>query len=313
MEQHAVPRQITTFEFKLIGFMTVRQFIFLLIFLPSAYVVFVVFPIPVLNFLLGAGVAIVGIALAFLKISDKSIDQWGANLWLRLNSPTQYFYYKHNDPLYFINDLLFIHDPHIVLTHVISKDKLAEYLTITKQIQSSSQRKKQINNMLYDPNHKVIDDAYDKMYGMEKKEPIIVEKKTDIKKENPKKEPLGQAHPPLRIIEYSKEELLSPTVSSSKEITVSQDAMPFISGVVKNSHNTPIPNMLVYIKETNGNPVRLLKTNISGIFATFTPFTYGEYILEIKDVKQSYFFDSKTIKVGEKQDKPLLIYAHEVL
>jgi len=47
MEQHAVPRQITTFEFKLIGFMTLRQFIYLLVFIPLGVVVYFLFPIPV--------------------------------------------------------------------------------------------------------------------------------------------------------------------------------------------------------------------------------------------------------------------------
>src|SRR5438270_526220 len=39
MEQHAIPRQITSFEFKLIGFMTLKQFLYLLVFLPAVPVV----------------------------------------------------------------------------------------------------------------------------------------------------------------------------------------------------------------------------------------------------------------------------------
>src|SRR5450830_869986 len=52
MEQHAIPRQITTFEFKLIGFLTIKQFIYLLIFIPIGLLIFYTFPIPILNFFL---------------------------------------------------------------------------------------------------------------------------------------------------------------------------------------------------------------------------------------------------------------------
>jgi F-type H+-transporting ATPase subunit alpha len=49
MEQHPIPRQITTFEFKLIGFMTLKQFLYILISIPAGFVVYKVFPIPILN------------------------------------------------------------------------------------------------------------------------------------------------------------------------------------------------------------------------------------------------------------------------
>ena len=73
MEQHPIPRQITTFEFKLIGFMTLKQFLYLVVFVPAAYVVFKLFPIPFLNFLLALAVAGIGAALAFVPIQDKPL------------------------------------------------------------------------------------------------------------------------------------------------------------------------------------------------------------------------------------------------
>ena len=74
MDQHPVPRQITTFEFKLIGFMTLRQFIYLLVFIPLGYVVYKLIPIPFLNFLLGFSVAGIGPLFAFVPFNDRPID-----------------------------------------------------------------------------------------------------------------------------------------------------------------------------------------------------------------------------------------------
>ncbi|KKP33705.1 MAG: hypothetical protein UR23_C0041G0010, partial [Candidatus Roizmanbacteria bacterium GW2011_GWA2_32_13] len=68
MEQHAIPRQITSFEFKLIGFLTIKQFIYLVISIPIGILIFYTFPVPILNFILGLIVALIGVAFAFIPI-----------------------------------------------------------------------------------------------------------------------------------------------------------------------------------------------------------------------------------------------------
>src|SRR5688572_7940001 len=113
MDQHPIPRQITTFEFKLIGFMTLKQFLYLVIFCPIGYIVANIIPIPIVNILVGVLIGGIGAAFAFIPIMDRPLDVWIKNMIKRLNSPTQYFFHKKNDPVYFLNDLFFIDDPHI--------------------------------------------------------------------------------------------------------------------------------------------------------------------------------------------------------
>lgn len=143
MDQHPIPRQITTFEFKLIGFMTVKQFIYLVVFLPLGFVVFKFFPLPLLNILLGVAVAGLGLAFAFLPINERPLDVWIRNLVKRLTSPTQYMYHKDNQPLYFLNSLYFVADPHRILAHVESQEKLAAYLASTRPNTKPPEQKKQ--------------------------------------------------------------------------------------------------------------------------------------------------------------------------
>jgi len=154
MEQgHPIPRQITTFEFKLIGFLTLRQFIYLVIFIPVGYLTFVLFPIPFLNILFGIVIAAIGPALAFVPINDRPLEIWIKNLIKRLASPTQYFYKKENPPLYFLQDLVFVSDPHKVFTHIESQKKLNQYLSQKTKAASSSftQTRKRINQLLASP------------------------------------------------------------------------------------------------------------------------------------------------------------------
>jgi len=157
MEQgHPIPRQITTFEFKLIGFLTLRQFIYLVIFIPAGYLTFLLFPIPFLNIVLGIIVAIIGPALAFVPINDRPLDIWVKNLIKRLNSPTQYFYKKQNSPLYFLEDLVLMSDPHKIFSHIESQRLLNNYLSQKKQVtdfSSNQQVKKRINKLLNSPSN----------------------------------------------------------------------------------------------------------------------------------------------------------------
>lgn len=149
MEQHPVPRQITTFEFKLIGFMTVKQFIYLVVFLPLGFIVFKLFPIPLLNILLGFIVGLVGVAFAFFTYNDRPLDHWISVFWKKLNSPTQYFYFKNNQPLYFLENLYFLSDPHLTLAHIESKEKLAAYLAQKNQPTKEKNLKKQKITQLF--------------------------------------------------------------------------------------------------------------------------------------------------------------------
>lgn len=131
MEQHPIPRQVTTFEFKLIGFMTLKQFLYLVVFFPLGFIVWKIFPIPIINFLLGLATILIGVAFAFLPVNERPLDVWVRNFYKRLTSPTQYTYLKHNTALYFLNDLFFVNDPHRILSHIESQEKLATYLSTT--------------------------------------------------------------------------------------------------------------------------------------------------------------------------------------
>ena len=132
MEQHPVPRQITTFEFKLIGFMTLRQFIYLVIFIPLGVIAFKLIPIFLVNIVLAVFFILLGFALSFLPINDRPLDIFLGNLIKRLMSPTQYIYHKENPPVYFLSNLVFSADPHRIFAHIDSREKLTKYLATTR-------------------------------------------------------------------------------------------------------------------------------------------------------------------------------------
>jgi hypothetical protein len=91
MEQHAIPRQITSFEFKLIGFLTLKQFIYVVVFSALGYVTYMIVPIPFINILFGVLVGGIGLALAFLPINDRPLEVWIKNIKIDFTDAVFFF------------------------------------------------------------------------------------------------------------------------------------------------------------------------------------------------------------------------------
>ena len=97
--------------------------------------------------LLGILVGGFGFALALIPINERPLDIWIKNLIKRLTSPTQYMYHKHNPPIYFFDNLYFVSDPHRVLTHIESQEKLSAYLARTQATIQPDQKKQSIHSL----------------------------------------------------------------------------------------------------------------------------------------------------------------------
>lgn len=276
MDQHPIPRQITTFEFKLIGFLTLKQFLYLVVFTPIAFIVFKLFPIPLLNLLLAIVILLFGLAFAFVPINDRPFDIWIRNLIKRLFSPVQFVYHKEPEPLYFLQDLYFVANPRIVAAHVESKEKLAMYLAKTKSSTAINTKKQNISNLLSLPK--------------------------DMKT-------LSQT----QTISNTKAVPATNATMQNQTMVDSQIKQPFFIGVVKNSKALPLPGILIYIKDQKGNTLRLLRTNLKGNFATFNPIPPHEYTFEIKDPKGQYFFDTMKVKIENNSVKPIEFQSKELL
>lgn len=252
--------------------MTLKQFLYLVIFAPLGYIVYIIFPIPFVNIILGIAVGAMGVALAFVPINDRPLDIWIRNIWKRLNSPTQFTYHKHNQPIALLQNLYFVSDPHHVMAHIESQQMLSAYLEKTRQTMQPSPQKKQIQQAFQNP--------------------FTVQSTTSP--------PLIQTTPTQTAVQIEKGE-------------VQNEHKPFFIGTVKNGKRIPLPGILLYVKNSQNMPVRLLKTNQHGIFATFTPLPSGEYIFEIKDPKSSYLFDTMKITIQDINTKSIEFYSKELM
>lgn len=95
MEQHAVPQNVTGFQFKLIGDLTVKQFLYLAAGLALAYAFFAAPALPFyLKYPLAFIFGLLGIGFAFIPVQDRPMDKWIWALIKSLYSPTIYLWQK---------------------------------------------------------------------------------------------------------------------------------------------------------------------------------------------------------------------------
>ncbi len=348
MEQHPIPRQITTFEFKLIGFMTLTQFIYLVVFIPLAYVVFKIFPIPFLNVLLAFMVALLGLALAFLPVNSRPLDVWIKNFYKRMISPTQYFYHKQNPSLNYLSNLYFDQDPHKVEAHIQAQEKLTQYLaskpavamhlTVPSFVAALDDKRAAIAQILQAPYDALMHHAPEKKEKEQKKRadrPADMRAAPDEEVDSAQRQMQDVAE---RLKERSELESLNATplkeelkplkkdpshslrafteaksTEDKEKVIAPPPKKPFLAGVVKNIKNIPLPGILIYVKDDTGTSLRLLKSNPYGVFATYNALTPATYVFEPKDPKGIFNFATIKVDVQDVNDEPLELVSKELI
>ena len=127
--QHAVPQNIMEVEFKIIGEMTLREFIYLAVFGALAYfsamTVGNLLKWPMVFFFGG-----VGLIFAFLPINDRGMDEWVANFLRAIYNPTQKVWRKTPEipKAFTIENLAFVRNELITLAPTTTRRKLENYL-----------------------------------------------------------------------------------------------------------------------------------------------------------------------------------------
>lgn len=107
MDVHPIPQNVTSFQFKLIGDMTLKQFIYLAGGLGLAYLLFILLAhdYPFVTWPLIVISVILGVSFAFLPIGSRPLDHWLAAFLKAIYSPTKRTWKKNGktfqeDPLF---------------------------------------------------------------------------------------------------------------------------------------------------------------------------------------------------------------------
>jgi len=308
MEQHPIPQQVTSYEFKLVGDMTLKQFlkaatgiVLALLINSSGLVFFIKYP---LIFLFGAG----GLALAFVPFQDRPLETWVMAFFRSIYSPTIYTYRKKNN----INWL------DIDLTKKIETEEDKEEKNRPLMTKKSSEKVKEFVASL--PKIKI--DETDSVEKKEVKGNIIKEEikisepvveKVAMGKPETKKEKAPEAEDDWRDdatgLNLTKDTHVATgrAVYGDVPLPIAPKDPNVIIGMATDTDGKIIEGAIVEIEDVNGNPIRVLKTNSLGQFKTSTQVASGKYIIAIK--KDNYQFDSIEVELKGEIVQPLNIVA----
>ena len=92
MEQHPVPQPLTSYEFRLVGDMTLKQFFKLASGVILALIVYGINPPAFIKWPLIILFVLIGVGMAFLPLEGRPLDVWIVAFFKRIYSPTQYLW-----------------------------------------------------------------------------------------------------------------------------------------------------------------------------------------------------------------------------
>ncbi|MBF8250154.1 MAG: hypothetical protein HW400_755 [Candidatus Levybacteria bacterium] len=327
MDNHPIPQDVTGFQFKLIGNMTVKQFAYLATGVVFAWILFQL-PINVLiKFPFCAFSAILGTGLAYFPISGRPMDVMIGNYIKALLRPTQFVYEKTGGQIYFPNN-----SPAAVIKNIkqyandfspFPKDKLKTYLE-----SMSVQRGNKVNvPHLPEPSPVLIVRQVNPQINplepnilpkpLIEQAPIVPQPAAITQ---PVSQQGAQQIKPAAAIKPQQEEPIQPVMQVIKQakpafkgfgkplnLPSAPESANLITGITKDARGNALSNILVEVKDKQGNPVRAFKTNEVGRFASATPLTNGDYFLEFEDPKAQNKFEKMTVNVTGQIIQPIEI------
>lgn len=347
MEAHPVPQNVTSFEFHLIGDMTLKQFIYLAAGVGIAYLTFVILavPAPIIAWPIIVISALFGVAFAFIPISDRPLDHWVAAFFKAIYSPTKRSWVKNKQD--YKNYPLFQNRLNIYLSGSQISQTAAEVIpgekpTASPPAQTPLQTQPAVGTP---PNELPTPDALSKTVELGQKAQSLQVKILESGRElnqikamvntaqNPKqytdefnsvfsnlqkltteaaqiKQQLAVVtnEPKLEKPKTHVQVVIPPTVQTQIQLTTFPNV---INGIIKDAQGNYLDGTVVVIHDKDGLPVRALKTNKLGQFTGSTPLPNGTYTVELE--KDSLLFDILQIELSGAVLPPLFISAKKAV
>ncbi len=284
MEQHPVPQPITSYEFRLVGDMTIKQFGKLAAGVILALITYAVNPPGFIKWPLIVLFTGIGFGMAFVPFEGRPLDAWIVAFFKRIYSPT-----------------LFIWQ---------SKTKTE---SLTGRNATSVQNLKQTPGVNIPPKvapvqtPPVTSAAQIQTNTTPAPKPIS-SPQTPLQGIVPPKQ-VGQFTIPYIPKETIYREKRGARVDATFSTSVVIPAVPsmpnLIVGFIHTLDGKIIDSAILEIRDLSGNPVRALKSNRLGQFQTATPLPNGGYEIEVD--KEGFAFDIIKINLEGKVLPPIEI------
>ena len=335
MENHPIPQDVTGFKFRLIGSVTLKQFLYLLG-AGGFILILYVLPIPVfVKYPLMIIPAAISLCLAFVPIDGRPMDKMILNFAKAVPAENEYIYRKVGvDMPFFSFSAPVTHTPASAQTD----KRIAQKTLLFNQLNRSyfkpdkeEQEGLQAISALFDgktPPQGFVNRVVraDEAPALSKPAPIPTqeletheEKKEEAILAKPHISPVAVAATPVAApasqpgtpapIQAPVVAAPIPTVpapqvavatppTTSTAPKASYEAPNVIEGIVRDPRGKPLPHVIVEIIDANSIPQRTFRTNQNGMFISATPMPNGTYTIHLEDTLKKQEFQDTTVVVN---------------
>lgn len=339
-EQHPIPQQISSFQFRLVGDMTLKQFfqiaagaIIALLLYASGLPTIIKWPLIFISF--GAGAA-----LAFLPFEDRPLAQWIFLFFKSIYAPTQYVWKKKAQPPQFFQDetkatvaqLPVIPTVKPTPVGTLHEEKLEEkeksflskiiYLSRSPSAQPRAASTVATGVAPVFPSQKPDVKPPSPKPKLKAKVVIPQKKVVAIPAEGKRKETDTIKSKRKEVVESTTTIPVSPILKKAdsvqgKQAEFSQEAAPpippnkpnVIVGQVVDPDGKIVEGAILEIKDSGGRPVRAFKTNKLGHFMIVTSLIDGNYTILTE--KNGLVFEPISFQAKGEVIPPIAIWAKE--
>jgi len=307
MAQHPIPQQISSYEFKLVGEMTLKQFfkaaggigIALII---NSTKMFWLFRWPLM-----LGSAGAGLAFAFFPFQDRPLEYWIVAFVKSIYSPTIFLYQRGDKKKVTENLVIDTTDKKTdddsfdgKIRLINEKGKIRDFINSLPSVKLSVKIKESTAQDEHLLRAKKLKDA--KPPGADVELVDLDGKPIELK---------VKAEPDWRE-EKANLGLKTEKLSATGKAVFGQIPMPdipdvpnIIVGMVTNNAGRIVEGAIVEIQDQHGNPARVIKTNSLGQFRIASALQNGEYLIICE--KEGLKFDRVNVDLSGKIVQPVKI------
>jgi len=333
MESHPIPQQISSYQFRLVGDMTLKQFFQIA---GGAVVAIIIYSLPLMGIIkwpLVVFFALLGVALAFLPLEERPLERWIIAFFKSVYSPTLFSWKKTEKEFNYYQDEATVPSEKIFFAG--GEAKLQEYLknsssgTFTGNLEKiESSFLSGLTNIFTSviPAVKVGGPSLQpQLQGAQPPTPLTVPGQVPVKMS------VATNIPKLIVEETASKEGVSQVISTTqvsptspgqeavaqRQAQFSIDAAPpsppttpnTLTGQVIDQKKHIVEGAIMEIRDSMGRPVRALKSNKLGHFMVVTPLMSGKY--EIITEKDGFNFESLGFEATGTIIPPIAIYGNK--
>jgi len=297
MEQHPIPQQISSYEFKLVGEMTLKQFgkaaggIILAVIVNAMPIVFFIKWPLIIIFALG------GLAMAFLPYQDRPLETWMMAFLKSIYSPTIYLY-KKKKPENWLD---------IDLSKTIKTESEEKIEVPQKEEKKIEEFINSLPSVGRERGEALLRPSTGSGLRTGKQETRNERQETRDEKQETRDERQEVGTAPRLDLKTQKLEATGEVVFGSIPMPTIPKSPNILVGMVLDSNQKIVEGAIVDLQDKNGNSSRVLKTNQLGQFKTLTPLSSGKYLI-VTD-KEGLKFDRVEILLENKIVEPIKIIA----